>query len=114
MAKDDSNDDNVRRSTLSSRYILTVIFSGVAAISYYFWAVPYRAALGYREQLQLFQTTGTYFKTLAGRPGGVTTYIGEFLTQFFNDFRTGAAVMTGLLLIFMLLSYLINKRFAPS
>ena len=89
-------------------------FSAITVILYYFWAVPYRAALNYREQLQLFQTTRTYFEDLIGRPGGLSAYIGEFLTQFFNNFWIGAAVMTGLLLLVMLLCYLTSNRFAPS
>ncbi|MDE5673859.1 MAG: hypothetical protein K2I44_00760, partial [Muribaculaceae bacterium] len=75
---------------------------------------PYRAALSYREQLQLFQTTSSYFEDLMARPGGPATYIGEFFTQFFNNFWIGAAVMTVFLISVMLLSYLICNRFAPS
>lgn len=98
----------------SSRYIHIGIFSAIAVILYYFWTVPYRAALSYREQLQLFQTTSTYFEELTARPGGPATYLGEFFTQFFNNFWIGAAVMTGLLISVMLISYLICNRFAPS
>ena len=47
-----------------AKYIPTAVFVAVAAVLYWFWAVPYRSALGYREQLQLFQTTGAYFLSL--------------------------------------------------
>lgn len=98
----------------SPRYILSGIFLAIAAILYYFWAVPYRAALSYREQLQLFQTTRAYLEDLAGRPGGLATYAGEFLTQFFNNFWIGAAVMAIFLILFMLICYLIIRKFTPS
>ena len=55
----------------SSKYIVAVAFAVIAAVLYLFWAFPYRAALGYREEMQLFQTTGTYFAELALRPDGI-------------------------------------------
>lgn len=111
MAKGNDNEEGVK-SPPSSKYMLAGIFTAVAAILYYFWAFPYRAVLSYREQLQLFQTTESYFRGLAGRPGGLATYVGEFLTQFFNNFWIGAAIITGLMLLMMLLCYLVNNRFS--
>lgn len=102
------------KSSLSPRYITAGFFSAFAIILYFFWAFPYRAALGYREQLQLFQTTGSYFENLACRPGGMAAYAGEFLTQFFNNYWIGAAVITALMLLCMLVCYALNKRFAPT
>ncbi len=94
--------------------ILAAASAILAAIAYWFWAFPYRAALSYREQFQLFQTTDTYFMGLAARPAGIATYIGEFLTQFFNNYWIGAAIITFLLLCVLLLTYQLTKRFAPS
>lgn len=98
----------------AAKYILTAVFVAVAAILYWFWAVPYRAALSYREQLQLFQTTGAYFLSLMPRPGGMATCIGEFLTQFFNNYRIGAAVMSGMLTLFLLSCYKAIRKLAPA
>lgn len=109
--------ENQKRGTSkasSSKYLLTGISLAIAVILYYFWAFPYHALLSYREQFQLFQTTGSYFRSFVGHPGGIATYVGEFLTQFFNNFWIGAAVLTGLMMLFMLSSYLFNKRFAPN
>lgn len=97
-----------------AKYIPTAVFVAVAAVLYWFWAVPYRSALGYREQLQLFQTTGAYFLSLMPRPGGMATYIGEFLTQFFNNYWIGAAVMSGMLTLFLLACYKATRMLAPS
>ena len=96
----------------SSKYIVTAVFVVTAVALYWFWAFPYRAALSYREQLQLFQTTGAYFAGLAGRPAGIAVYIGEFLTQTFNNYWMGAAVMTGVLILFMWLSRVLVYAFA--
>lgn len=113
MAKERRRDGDGKTS-LSPRYITAGFFSAFALILYFFWAFPYRAALGYREQLQLFQTTGSYFENLACRPGGMAAYAGEFLTQFFNNYWIGAAVITALMLLCMLVCYALNKRFAPT
>ena len=94
----------------AAKYILTAVFVAVAAVLYWFWAVPYRSALGYREQLQLFQTTGDYIRSLLPRPGGMATYIGEFLTQFFNNYWLGAAIMSGMLTLFLLGCYRAIRR----
>lgn len=102
------------KSSSPSRYLINGITAAIAIIIYYFWAIPYRAALSYREGLQLFQTTRSYFDNLIGRPGGLATYIGEFLTQFFNNYWFGAAIMTALMIMYLLFSYLINNRFAPN
>ena len=96
----------------SSKYIVAVVFAVIAAALYLFWAFPYRAALGYREEMQLFQTTGTYFADLALRPAGISIYIGEFLTQFFNNYWIGAAVMSLLMVMFGESCYLICISFA--
>lgn len=92
--------------------IVVAIFMAIAATLYYFWAFPYRAALNYREEMQLFQTTPSYFAEFAGRPAGISIYVGEFLTQFFNNYWIGSAVMTILMVLFMLSVYLICNRFA--
>lgn len=113
MPKDKQTGD-AHKTSSSSKYILLILSLAIAVIVYCFWAFPYRALLSYREQFQLFQTTGTYFSSLASCPGGIAIYIGEFLTQFFNNFWIGAAVMTGLMLLFMRICYLLINRFAPT
>ena len=99
--------------TKTTRYILSAVHTVVAALIYCFWAFPYRAALSYREEMQLFQTTGCYLADLAGHPGGMSVYSGEFLTQTFNNFWFGAAVMTMLLMLFLALVRAMHKSFSP-
>lgn len=110
MVKQNRKDNGKKTHPYSYILILTAVFVAVAAVLYWFWAVPYRSALGYREQLQLFQTTGDYIRSLLPRPGGMATYIGEFLTQFFNNYWLGAAVMSGMLTLFLLGCYKAIRR----
>lgn len=95
----------------SSKYIVTATVVVMGAALYWFWAFPYRAALSYREQLQLFQTTGSYLADMAGRPAGIAAYFGEFLTQTFNNFWIGAAVMATLLILFLIINMALIKSF---
>lgn len=101
---------NTITTSSAQKYIIGCITVAITVTAYFFWAFPYRAALSYREQLQLFQTTGQYFSQLTHRPGGLATYAGEFLTQFFNNFYIGAAVMAILLITFLLTIYSLNLR----
>lgn len=64
-----------------------------------FWAFGHRAVLSYQEQMQLFQTTSTYLWEHLSWPGGIATYIGEFLTQFYNNYWIGAAIISILLML---------------
>ncbi len=98
----------------ATKYIIAALFAAIAAALYCFWAFPYRAALGYREEMQLFLTTGAYFADFVTRPGGIAIYIGEFLTQFFNNFWIGSAVMSALMILFLYLCDIINSRFASN
>lgn len=107
-----SKQPQVAKAPDIQKYIIAAATAIIAAITYWFWAFPYRSVLSYREQLQLFQTTGNYFNALSTRPAGIAVYIGEFLTQFFNNYWAGAAVMTLLMFLFCLLCYLLNRRFS--
>lgn len=97
-----------------TNHIISAITAATAVMAYIFWALPFRAALSYREQLQLFQTTYAYFTDHLPLPGGIAAYIGEFLTQFFNNYWIGAGVMTVLLLLFLTIFYCINREFTQN
>lgn len=88
--------------------------AALAAVIYCFWAFPYRAALSYREEMQLFLTSGSYFRERVTSLSSLAAYCGEFLTQFFNNFWIGAAVMTILFVIVLLLSYRILRILLPA
>lgn len=89
------------------------VWVAVGVALYWFWAYPYRAALSYREEMQLFQTTWTYFNESVWRSGGMADYTGEFLTQFFNNYWMGAGVMVILTLLLMWFCYRMIRDIAP-
>lgn len=90
------------------------ILVAVAAVLYWFWAFPYRAALSYREEMQLFLTTSEYFTEHVSDLDGLFIYAGEFLTQFFNNYWIGAAIMTVMMLLPTLFCYPAFRRLAPN
>lgn len=104
----------VPKPTHAPDYIIGLITLAIGIALYCFWAFPFRAALSYREQLQLFQTTGSYLCNLASYPGGLATYIGEFLTQFFNNYWIGAAAISILFILPIILYYRIIRIFNSS
>ena len=67
------------------RWALTIVL-GVSA--YLFWSIGYPHAMGYQEQFQLFLFDYSYFAERIAVPGGLGTYVAEFLTQFYNGHRS--------------------------
>ena len=58
---------------------LSLLFAVAVAL---FWAFPYRCALSYQEQYQLFLFTPSYFTERISVPGGLADYVAEFITQW--------------------------------
>ncbi len=86
----------------------------VAAFSFLFWAFAYSSGLGYREEMQLFQTTSGYFTNHLALPGGMAVYVGEFLTQFLGNHIAGAAVMAFLtVLLYLVCLHLCRLHISP-
>lgn len=79
---------------------LTLVL-GVAACL--FWLLGHPQQLVYQEQFQLFLLGSDYFCACLSVPGGLARWLGEFLTQFYNNPAYGAAVLA---LLFMLLQRL--------
>ncbi len=78
-----------------SEYILVGLFiSGL----FVFFAFFYRHHLHFAEQIQLFLLTGSYFISKISVNGGLTGYLGEFLTQFYYLPIAGPLILTLLLL----------------
>lgn len=102
------------KSGNKSNFIITGLFIIAFAALYWFWAFPFRSALSYREEMQLFLTTGEYFSEHATGIAGLAEYGGEFLTQFFNNYWIGAAVMTAMMLLPTLLCYPAGRRHFPN
>lgn len=97
-----------------NKHIFTVITLIFFILAYWFWAFPYRASLSYREQMQLFLTTSGYFQQFLSWPGGIITYAGEFLTQFFNNYYIGAALIALLLTLTVTVTKNVCNKISPA
>ncbi len=84
------------------RYGLTAIL--FVAI-FLFWKFGYPQAMSYQEQNQLFLFTADYFLADVRIAGGLATYIGEFLVQFYYVEWLGALILALLYVALQQLSW---------
>jgi len=87
---------------------LMTLLSGVAVYCFFAFKYPYH--LHFQEQFQLFESTWEYFRGVAAVPGGLSDWIGRFLTQFFYYAPAGAAIMALLLCAVQLLAWAACRR----
>ena len=81
-------------------WLLTLFFGLVVFL---FWACRYPFALTFQEQLQLFLFDADYFCERMAEPGGLASYVGEFLVQFYNATVIGALILA---ILFMMVQRL--------
>ncbi len=75
------------------------LFSGIFITgSFIFFAFFYNSHLHFEEQFQLFLLTDDFFISKISHPGGLSGYIGSFLTQFYYLSLAGPVIITGLLI----------------
>ena len=89
------------------RWIFTVVL-GVSA--YLFWFLGYPFAMGYQEQFQLFLFDYAYLAERVAVPGGVGTYVAEYLTQFYNSPAIGALVIAVVYVLIQRMVWMLAKR----
>ncbi len=75
--------------------------------------LAYRYHFFFIEQNGLFLFTGHYFSDMLTRPGGVASWVAEFLIQFFTLPWAGALITALLLATSALLTVFICRRLAP-
>jgi len=79
----------------TAEYFLSVIFyAGV----FVFFTFFYNNHMHFAEQFQLFLLTDEFFLEKLGYPGGLSGYVGGFLTQFYYLSITGPVIIVGVLL----------------
>jgi len=92
----------------SRKYFTTMRFTlflfAVFAVVWFYVYNRY-AVLYYQEQIQLFRFEKLYFLSYLDRPGGISKYIGAFLTQFYFYPLAGALILTTVLITVVLLFY---------
>lgn len=82
----------------------------LGAVAYLFWFLGYPFAMGYQEQFQMFLFDNAYFLERVAVPGGIATYIAEFLTQFYNGPAIGAAVIAVVYVWLQNMVWMLSKR----
>jgi uncharacterized membrane protein YjjP (DUF1212 family) len=73
---------------------LSLLF-GVAVFAFFAFLYPFH--LHYQEQYQLFLFTPDYFLQHLGKPGGISDYLGSFVTQFYFYSNIGALIIAAIL-----------------
>jgi len=87
--------------------ILSLLFAVAIAL---FWAFPYRCALSYQEQYQLFLFTPSYFTERISVPGGLADYVAEFITQFYYVYALGAILLALVFFCLQRLTWVLMRR----
>jgi hypothetical protein len=87
-----------RKCSLTGTVMTALFFVG----SFLFFGIYYRFHLFFTEQLQVFLLTFDHFLGYVSKPAFLASYIGDFLTQFYNLTWGGAFMITGSLLVLWL------------
>lgn len=88
-------------------FILSLLFAVAVAL---FWAFPYRCALSYQEQYQLFLFTPSYFTERISVPGGLADYVAEFITQFYYVYALGTILLALVFFCLQRLTWVLMRR----
>ena len=90
---------------------LSLIFLGIFFLACFFYFLFFNGfVFEFQEQGQLFRFDYSYFSDFLSRPGGLSEYMGAFLTQFFINPVAAAFILTStLILIFVLSGQLLKK-----
>ena len=88
------------------QWLLTLFF-GVTV--FLFWFYPYKSVLSFQEQYQLFLFSKSYLMQFLAFPGGVCSYLGSFLTQFYFVPFIGAIILAVLFVILQRLTWLLSN-----
>lgn len=87
---------------------VTLCMFGVFAMVWFYVFNRY-TVLYYQEQIQLFRFDRFYFLSFLERPGGLSEYLGAFLTQFYFHPLAGSLILTVILITVVLLFYRICR-----
>jgi len=74
-------------------------------VAVWFYVSNRYSVLFYHEQIQLFRFDGIYFRSYLGQPGGLSRYLGSFITQFYYYPVAGCIIIATVLSAVYLLFY---------
>lgn len=90
----------IYRISVSITLFLFFVFAAV-----WFYVCNRYSVLFYHEQIQLFRFDGIYFRSYIGLSGGLSKYLGSFLTQFYYYPVAGCIIIASVLSAVFLLFY---------
>ena len=93
---------------IASRSAFTFIF---ALLVFAFWAFLFPYHLRYHEEVQYFPYLFSHFVSYLKFPGGIVSYISEFLVQFFYVSWLGAVIMALLMSLVQMQAWRLFRYF---
>ena len=91
--------------------LISLLFAIIVAL---FWVFPYRCALSFQEQYQLFLLTPSYFSERMSVPGGLADYVSEFIVQFYYLYAIGAILLALVFFCLQRLTWMLMRRCGAS
>ena len=91
--------------------LISLFFAIIVAL---FWVFPYRCALSFQEQYQLFLLTPSYFSERMSVPGGLADYVAEFIVQFYYLYAIGAILLALVFFCLQRLTWMLMRRCGAS
>jgi hypothetical protein len=98
-----------RKYSTPEKIFVVLIFAGCLL----FFGFFYRYHLFFTEQLQIFRLTTDQFMSYLSRPAFLSSFIGDFLTQFYYLQGGGAVVITAALFALWLVTRQLVNRIYP-
>jgi len=93
------------------KYTIFLLVLFVSAFSFYYWLRP--EGMYYQEIFQMFIWDADYLSEVVLMPGGLASYIGEFLVQFYYYPLLGAIIIAGLITLSAWLTGKVAKALYP-
>lgn len=91
--------------------LISLLFAVIVAL---FWVFPYRCALSFQEQYQLFLLTPSYFVERMSVPGGLADYVAEFIVQFYYLYAIGGILLALVFFCLQRLTWVLMRRCGAS
>lgn len=81
------------------------------SLYFLYFLILNRFIMFFQEQSQLFRFSKSYFSDFLHKPGGISEYAGEFLTQFFLFPVAGPIILTIIaFILFIIAAYILKKH----
>lgn len=102
--------NSIKSIHITGRIFTALVFAGCLV----FFALFFQYHIYFIEQLQIFIPDLSYVHSYLVKPASLSSWIGDFLTQFYYFKGVGAIIITGSLLILFITIKDLIKRFHPA